>query len=87
MRTITKRTTSLLLQLQYKYTPVSNFEIQNKVNPIVAVTLGYQKHVLDLHFRVSIFQYSSSKMLCQELLRILRECCLELLSIMGDLFH
>jgi len=63
MRTITKRTTSLLVNLQYNYTPVSNFEIQNKVNPIVAITLGYQRHTLDLHFRVRNIGCSSLKML------------------------
>ena len=63
MRKIASSKTSLLLGLRYLYTPVSNYEIQNKVNPIVAVTLGTDKEkLLDLHFRVTNNLVSSSKM-------------------------
>ena len=63
MRTITQRATSLLLGLKYNYTPVSNYKLQNKVNPIIAITLGNSKQSLDLHFRVSLSSFSSLKML------------------------
>ena len=81
MRTITKRTTSLLLNLQYNYTPVSNFEIQNKVNPVVAITLGYQKHSLDLHFRVTFLVSSSLKMLFPKPLRTSKDFYSEPLNL------
>jgi hypothetical protein len=52
----------LLLGLKYRYTPVSNYQIQSKVNPIVAVTLGNDKEkLLDIHFRVTHDLFSSSK--------------------------
>lgn len=39
--------------LRYNYTPVSNYQLQNKINPVVSVTLGNEKETLfDLQFRV-----------------------------------
>ena len=87
MRVVARRTSSLLMNMQYRYTPVSNFEIQKKVNPIIAVTLGYQKHVFDFHFRVYIVSFSSLKMLYPELLRISKDFYLELHSLTEDHFH
>ena len=84
MQKITKRTASLLLSLKYNYTPISNYEIQNKINPVIAISLGNQKNHFDLHFRVRICLASFLKMLSLRPPRTLRDCCLALHNLMGE---
>ena len=48
MRKVINKTNQLLQKMKYNYTPVSNYEIQNKINPIIAVTVGDQKSTIDL---------------------------------------
>jgi hypothetical protein len=53
MKKIIVSRTALQFALKYNYTPVSNYQIQNKVNPIVSVTFGTDSATLfDIHFRV-----------------------------------
>ncbi len=55
IRKVVNNKSGLLLGLKYNYTPVSNYQIQNKVNPIISVTLGNDSHALfDIHFRVKV---------------------------------
>jgi len=55
IRKVVNNKSGLILGLKYNYTPVSNYKIQNKINPIVSVTLGNDGQTLfDLHFRVKL---------------------------------
>ena len=78
MRTITKKANTLLLALRYNYTPVSCYEIQNKVNPVVSVTLAHKQESYQLQFRVHSSLGSSSKMLSLRPLKTSKDCFLEL---------
>jgi len=62
MRKIVSQAAPLLTKLRYSYIPVSTYKIQNKPNPIVAVTLGNDKQTLfELQFRVFPISLSFSK--------------------------
>lgn len=66
----------LTFGLKYRYTPVSNYEVQHKVNPIIAVTIGSDHaELFDLHFRVHHLQLSFLKTLSRRLLRTSSDCC------------
>ena len=43
MRKIILKTTTLLSKSKYSYTPVSDYKVQNKTNPIIAVTISNGK--------------------------------------------
>ena len=62
MRKIVSQGSPMLNKIRYNYIPVSTYKIQNKPNPIVAVTLGSDNQTLfDLHFRVFTILFSFSK--------------------------
>jgi hypothetical protein len=46
MRKFVSQGSPLLIKLKYNYIPVSLYKIQNKPNPIVAVTIGNDKQTL-----------------------------------------
>jgi hypothetical protein len=78
----------LTLRLKHNYTPVSNFQIQNKTNPIVAVSIGSDREKLfDLHFRVPLAPISSSKTQSPALLKTSSVCCSALPPTKDVLFH
>lgn len=43
MRKLVNNANVLLVRQRYNYTPVSNYEVQKKTNPIISVTLGNDK--------------------------------------------
>ena len=53
MRKISSFGCGLVRKIRYNYTPVSTYKIQNKPNPIIAVTFGNDTgSLLDFQFRV-----------------------------------
>lgn len=63
MRKFASQGSALLNKVKYNYIPVSLYKIQNKPNPVVAVTISTdQQPLFDLQFRVTLISLSSSKM-------------------------
>jgi len=63
MRKFVSQASPLLTKVKYNYIPVSLYKVQNKPNPIVAVTIGNDSYTLfDLQFRVTPPTHSYLKM-------------------------
>ena len=84
MRTITTRANTLLLALRYNYTPVSTYEVQNKPNPVISITLSHQSQAYKLQFRVHASLGSSSRTSYPELPKTSRGCSWALLTTMAE---
>ena len=70
MNKVAQRFTTLTLNVRRAYTPVSNYEIQKKPNPVIAVNFtANNRPSFDLHFRVSSVTFSYSKTQFQRLLK------------------
>jgi len=86
MRTITNRVNTLLLSLRYNYTPVSNYEIQNKPNPVISICLANNDQAYNLQFRVCESLVSFSRMSFPEPQKISRDCFWALPTITVEIY-
>lgn len=86
MRKLIGRKSGLLLRQKYNYVPVSNYEIQKKINPVIEVSIGDgSSKLFDLQFRVKLSTFSFSKIQSLARVRTLRGCSWELEAMRVDL--